>query len=87
MEEDYSGLAYDASSTFSDSLSGAIAPFDLRAGKKFVPTFLSGFYADTSDVDKYVYLQEAEEAEAEAEADISSEGSPPRSNVRLPPQK
>jgi len=61
VEEVYKGLAYDASSTFSDSLSSAIGPFDLREGKPFVPSFLSGFYADTSDVEKYVYLQEAEE--------------------------
>lgn len=61
VEEDYRGLAYDASSTFSDSLSNAIAPFDLRQGKAFVPSFLSGFYADTNDVEKYIYQQEAEE--------------------------
>ncbi|MCI8416007.1 MAG: hypothetical protein HFI33_00675 [Lachnospiraceae bacterium] len=61
VEEDYQGLAYDASSTFSDSLSNAIAPFDLRQRKMFVPAFLSGFYADTSDVEKDVYLSEAEE--------------------------
>ncbi|MBD5552490.1 MAG: zinc ribbon domain-containing protein [Lachnospiraceae bacterium] len=60
-EEEYRGLAYDASSTFSDSLSGAIAPFDMRQGKAFAPSFLSGFYADTSDVKKQVYLQEAED--------------------------
>lgn len=61
VEEDYRGLAYDASATFSDSLSNAIAPFDLRQGKAFTPSFLSGFYADTSDVEKYVYLPDAEE--------------------------
>lgn len=61
VEVKYSGMAYDASSTFSDSLSSAIAPFDLRQRKEFAPSFLSGFYADTSDVEKYVYLQEAED--------------------------
>ena len=60
-EEEYKGLTYDASSTFSDSLSGAIAPFDMRQGKAFAPAFLSGFYADTSDVKKQVYLREAED--------------------------
>lgn len=60
VEEDYKGLAYDASSTFSDSLSSAIAPFDLRQEKAFAPSFLSGFYADTSDVDKFVYMTDAE---------------------------
>lgn len=61
IEAEYEGLAYDASSTFSDSLSNAIAPFDLRKGKDFVPSFLSGFYGDTNDVEKHVYLPEAEE--------------------------
>ena len=61
VEESYQGLAYDASSAFSDSLSGAVAPFDLTQRKDFTPSFLSGFYADTNDVEKYAYLQEAEE--------------------------
>lgn len=61
VEEAYQGLAYDASSTFSDSLSDAIAPFDLKQGKAFTPSFLSGFYADTNDVEKYTYWSEAED--------------------------
>ncbi len=61
VEEAYQGLAYDASSAFSDSLSGAIAPFDLKRKKDFTPSFLSGFYADTNDVEKYAYLSEAED--------------------------
>lgn len=60
VDEAYKGLAFDASSSFSDNLSGAIAPFDLKEGKPFAPTFLSGFYADTSDVEKYVYESDAE---------------------------
>ena len=65
VEEEYRGLAYDASAAFADSLSEAIAPFDLRQGKAFSPAFLSGFYADTSDVDRYVYLSDAEEVVVE----------------------
>lgn len=42
-------------------MSSAIAPFDLRQGREFAPSFLSGFYADTNDVEKHVYLQEAED--------------------------
>lgn len=61
IDEEYKGLAYDASASFSDNLSGAIAPFDLKQGKPFVPSFLSGFYADTSDVDRYVYKSDAED--------------------------
>lgn len=61
VEENYQGLAFDASSTFSDSLSNAIGPFDLRKGKEFAPSFLCGFYGDTSDVGKEVYHSDAEE--------------------------
>lgn len=61
IEAEYRGLAYDASASFSDNLSAAIAPFDLRQGKAFVPSFLSGFCADTNDVEKDVYQTEAEE--------------------------
>lgn len=61
IDEAYKGLTFDASSSFADNLSEAIAPFDLRQGKEFTPTFLSGFYADTSDVDQKVYEFDAEE--------------------------
>lgn len=55
------GLAYDASASFADSLSSAIAPFDLRERQDFTPSFLSGFYADTSDVERYTYQEEAKD--------------------------
>lgn len=61
ITEDYTGLTYDASSSFADSLSEAIAPFDYEQGKEFTPAYLSGFYADTNDVDVTVYQQEAED--------------------------
>ena len=61
VEAEYHGLAYDASAAFSDSLSNAIGPFDLKEGKTFVPSFLSGFYADTNDVESYVYEREAQD--------------------------
>ena len=61
IEEEYKGLAYDASSTFSDNLSRAIGPFDTKNSKTFTPAFLSGFYADTSDVDSYTYQNDAQE--------------------------
>ena len=57
----YRGIAYDASAAFADNLSGAIAPFYLEEEKPFTPSFLSGFYADTSDVDSYVYEEEAQD--------------------------
>lgn len=55
----YYDLSYDASSSFSDNISEKIAPFDVRDTKKFTPSFLSGFYADTADVDSEVYKEDA----------------------------
>ncbi len=60
MDTDCSGIAYDASSTFSDTLSSAIAPFNVESGTPFNPSFLSGFYADTNDVTDWLYENDAE---------------------------
>jgi DNA-directed RNA polymerase subunit RPC12/RpoP/F0F1-type ATP synthase assembly protein I len=57
----YKGLSYDASSSFADNISEAIAPYDVKGMKKFTPAFLSGFYADTADVDSDVYRHDAEQ--------------------------
>ena len=61
VQASYEGMAYDASASFSDDLSQSLAPFDLRERKDFTPAFLSGFYADTADVEKRVYESDAEE--------------------------
>lgn len=55
----YNGLSYDASSSFADDISEKIAPFNVKEKKEFTAGFLSGFYADTADVDSEVYEQEA----------------------------
>lgn len=59
VDASYEGISYDAASDFSDDLSSAIAPYDMNAGKPFTPSFLSGFYADVSDVDSRVYEEDA----------------------------
>lgn len=59
VDASYEGISFDASSTFSDTLSKSIAPFHITKGVPFTPSFLSGFYADTNDVDRYVYSSEA----------------------------
>lgn len=59
VDASYQGVSYDAAADFSDDLSGAIAPYDMDAGKPFTPSFLSGFYADAKDVDSSVYRQDA----------------------------
>lgn len=61
LEAFYLGYAYDASSSFYDNISEALAPYDAKALMNFTPAFLSGFYADTADVDKNVYLEDAME--------------------------
>lgn len=55
----YHDLSYDASSSFSDNISECIAPFHVKGMRKFTPSFLSGFYADTADVDRTLYEKDA----------------------------
>ncbi len=55
----YKGLSFDASSSFDDNISESLAPFDVKGMKQFTPAYLSGFYADTSDVDEYAYTNNA----------------------------
>lgn len=54
----YLGYARDASSSFYDNISEALAPYDAKELVNFEPTFLSGFYADTADISSDVYLPE-----------------------------
>lgn len=55
----YKGIIYDASATFSDDICENIMPYQMKGLKKFTPGFLSGFYADTTDVDDRVYESNA----------------------------
>ena len=57
----YENLVFDASASFADNLSNAIAPFDLNGKKPFSPAFLSGFYADTNDVGEEQYYGKTKE--------------------------
>lgn len=57
----YDNISYDASSAFADNLSAAIAPFDQSEQVPFTPSFLSGFYADASDVTADVYINNGSE--------------------------
>lgn len=60
VDADYNGLSFDASSSFDDSISESIAPYDVTKVKPFTPSFLSGFYADTADVKNDYFTQKAE---------------------------
>jgi len=55
----YEGISYDASSLFYDDLSAGIAPFQVQEAKDFDPGYMSGFYADTGDVDPDTYADQA----------------------------
>ncbi len=55
----YKGLSYDASSSFYDSISNAIAPFNVMGMHKFHPALLSGFYADIADIPATTYVNDA----------------------------
>lgn len=57
----YLGYSYDASTSFYDNISEALAPYDAKKLVHFTPAFLSGFYADTADISPEVYLDEAKE--------------------------
>lgn len=57
----YLGYSYDASTSFYDNISEALAPYDAKELVHFTPTFLSGFYADTADISPEVYLDDAKE--------------------------
>jgi hypothetical protein len=59
VQAEYNGLASDASSQFSDSLSEAIAPFDFKEAVPFNTSYMSGFYADAEDTDPKIYEQQS----------------------------
>lgn len=59
MDCQYKGISFDASSSFDDNISEAIAPYDVKNMAGFTPAFLSGFYADTADVGCDVYMNDA----------------------------
>ncbi len=49
------GYSHDASVSFDDDLSEGIAPFDSSGQVRFIPAYLSGFYAETGDTDPQHY--------------------------------
>lgn len=58
LEAGFEGDSYDASQNFYDDISQRLAPFDFRVQKPFTPAFLSGFYADTADVESDEYVND-----------------------------
>ncbi len=56
----YEGMEHDASSSFPDSMSELLAPYDMSKMVDFAPGYYAGFYADAPDVASDVYKYEAE---------------------------
>ncbi|MBR1854673.1 MAG: zinc ribbon domain-containing protein [Lachnospiraceae bacterium] len=61
VQAEYKGIAFDASQSFADPLSNAIAPYEWWGLKRFTPSYLSGFYADVADVDPELYESDVSE--------------------------
>ncbi len=61
VDAEFNGDYYDASVSFYDDISYALAPYDLEKRQKFTPSFLSGFYANCAEVDEFVYYNDAKE--------------------------
>ena len=59
IDASYDGISHDASSSFYDNISERLAPYDIKERADFTPGFLSGFYADTADVDSNAYIPES----------------------------
>ena len=60
LDAEFDGISYDASSAFDDELCRYITPFHESALKPFNPGYMSGFYADTADVDGSLYIADAQ---------------------------
>ncbi|MCR4807229.1 MAG: hypothetical protein K5857_06095 [Lachnospiraceae bacterium] len=60
VDAEYDGLSYDSSSAFEDSISEALAPFNVKERVPFETSYMSGYYADLADVDAGVYKWQAE---------------------------
>ena len=58
VEAELEGFCKDASYEFSDDISERISPYFTNEITKFYPSYLSGFYADVSDIPPEVYEQE-----------------------------
>ena len=68
------GVSHDAAANFSDDLSEAIAPFSMKEKKDFSPTYLSGYYADSEDVNGEVYKEECNKiANAQASRELKKD--------------
>ncbi len=59
VDTDCDGVSYDLISNFYDKFSHSI-PYNYKGAEKFNANYLAGFYADTSDVEDYIYESDAQ---------------------------
>lgn len=59
IDASYFGMSHDASVEFADDISEGLAPYNIKEMQDFQGSYLSGFYADISDVDPSLYSQES----------------------------
>lgn len=52
------GLDYDASAAFDDTIANEIAPYDRRDERQFAEGYLAGFYSDRPTANPEIYLNE-----------------------------
>lgn len=55
IDAEYLGITHDASREFADDISETLAPYNVHTMQNFNPSYLSGFYADVSDVTPHIY--------------------------------
>lgn len=83
VKAELDGVCKDASYKFSDDLSERISPFFMNEKKDFYPSYLSGFYADISDVPPEIYVPEMEKEANERTRDALSKKVTKESDTKI----
>ncbi len=64
-EGDITDITFDASEAFDDTISSAIAPFDIDKAEPFQEAYCAGFHIDKENVPEHLYEKMAEKAIAD----------------------
>lgn len=75
-EGEYENIMLDASNCLDDEMSKRLEPYDVRLLREFEPKYMSGFYADRSDITKEIHQKRVVERvrkmfDSEAKSDVS----------------
>ena len=65
VQHTYDWITFDAASDFDDDLSNVINNFEANDSTAFSTAYLSGFYADSPDVDEETYMSDAAQESCE----------------------